>query len=325
MRRRPRRSCWPTGTVTFLFTDIEGSTERWARGRGGDDRGAGGSRRGSCAGSSPNRTASCSSTPVTGSVRCSCHRGAAVRAASVAQTRLELPVRMGVHTGEAQLRDGDYFGPTLNRVARIMDAGHGGQILLSRATAALASDSVTADLGEHRPQGAGVARADLPAGERRVPGAPGRHRPQGQPALTSRPSSSAATRSSPTWSIGSPSSGWSPCSASAARARRVWRSRPGTWRRRRSPTDVGWSSWHASPCPRRCPTPPATVSASRSPESGDLTEFVVNRLRHQRLLLVLDNCEHVLERGGRPGRRRARRVPGGHGARNQPRAADGRG
>ena len=59
-------------------------------------------------------------------------------------------VRMGIHTGEAQERDGDYFGPVLNRAARIMSAGHGGQVLLSEVTAALVNEEVLVDLGEHR-------------------------------------------------------------------------------------------------------------------------------------------------------------------------------
>ena len=49
-----------------------------------------------------------------------------------AQRELELPVRMGIATGEAELRDGDYFGAVLNRAARVMAAGHGGQILRGR-------------------------------------------------------------------------------------------------------------------------------------------------------------------------------------------------
>ena len=54
----------------------------------------------------------------------------AVDAAVAAQRALELPVRMGMATGEAELRDGDYFGTVLNRAARVMAAGHGGQILV---------------------------------------------------------------------------------------------------------------------------------------------------------------------------------------------------
>src|ERR1700686_4132682 len=61
----------------------------------------------------------------------------AVDAAVAAQRALELPVRMGIATGEAELRDGDYFGAVLNRAARVMAAGHGGQVLLTESTAVL--------------------------------------------------------------------------------------------------------------------------------------------------------------------------------------------
>ena len=64
---------------------------------------------------------------------------AAVDAAVAAQRPLELPVRMGLATGEAELRDGDYFGTVLNRAARVMAAGHGGQILVADSTATLLS------------------------------------------------------------------------------------------------------------------------------------------------------------------------------------------
>src|SRR5262245_40877597 len=56
-------------------------------------------------------------------------------------------VRMGVHTGEARRRDGDYFGPALNRTARLMAVGHGGQVLVSEVTHGLASDIAALDLG----------------------------------------------------------------------------------------------------------------------------------------------------------------------------------
>ncbi|MDG2111742.1 MAG: adenylate/guanylate cyclase domain-containing protein, partial [Actinomycetota bacterium] len=49
-------------------------------------------------------------------------------------TSAELRVRIGLHSGAAQERDGNYFGPVLNRAARIMSAGHGGQVLLSELT-----------------------------------------------------------------------------------------------------------------------------------------------------------------------------------------------
>ena len=74
----------------------------------------------------------------------------AVDAAVDAQRKLELPVRMGLATGEAELRDGDYFGTVLNRAARVMAAGHGGQILVADSTATLLSGLELADLGPRR-------------------------------------------------------------------------------------------------------------------------------------------------------------------------------
>src|SRR5882757_1938616 len=74
----------------------------------------------------------------------------AVEAAIQAQLDLELPVRMGMATGEAELRDGDYFGVVLNRAARVMAVGHGGQVLLADSTAILLSGVDLLDLGPRR-------------------------------------------------------------------------------------------------------------------------------------------------------------------------------
>ena len=74
----------------------------------------------------------------------------AVNAAIDAQRALQLPVRMGLATGEAELRDGDYFGTVLNRAARVMAAGHGGQILVAESTAGLLSGLDLVDLGARR-------------------------------------------------------------------------------------------------------------------------------------------------------------------------------
>src|SRR5262249_40360200 len=66
-----------------------------------------------------------------------------------------LRVRMGVHTGAGELRDSDYFGPALNRAARLTAVAHGGQVLVSLATEELVRDSLPGgsgllELGEHR-------------------------------------------------------------------------------------------------------------------------------------------------------------------------------
>src|ERR1700759_2988438 len=126
----------PSGVVTFLFTDVEGSTRRW-------EADADGMRKALAAHDEVLRSAVEASGgwlfKHTGDGVCAAFASpkSAVDAAVAAQRELELPVRMGLATGEAQLREGDYFGAVLNRAASGMAAGHGGQILLVGATAGL--------------------------------------------------------------------------------------------------------------------------------------------------------------------------------------------
>jgi predicted ATPase/class 3 adenylate cyclase len=149
----------PAGTITFLFSDIEGSTRLWE--------------------SSPESMRE-SLTRHDAIVRSAIEDsggyvfatggdgfavafgrvGNALAAAAAAQERLVaepwpeaavISVRMGLHTGEASERDGDYFGPAVNRAARLMATAHGGQVVCSLATASLADGSVPLrSLGEHR-------------------------------------------------------------------------------------------------------------------------------------------------------------------------------
>lgn len=139
----------PSGIVTFLFTDVEGSTRRWEADADGMRaelvahdlvlRGAIEAHGGWVFKHTGDGVCAAFASP-----RC------AVDAAITAQLALDLPVRMGLATGEAELRDADYFGAALNRAARVMAAGHGGQILLADSTAGLLSGVDLRDLGPRR-------------------------------------------------------------------------------------------------------------------------------------------------------------------------------
>ncbi len=134
----------PSGTVTFLFTDLEGSTRLWEehpeamqpalgpprRDRARRDRGPRRSRGEDDRRRVPRR--------VRDRARRRRRRGgrAASRSRpSPGRTAGPLLVRMGLHTGEAELRDGDYYGSAVNRAARLMSVAHGGQVVVSAATA----------------------------------------------------------------------------------------------------------------------------------------------------------------------------------------------
>lgn len=153
----------PAGTVTFLFTDVEGSTRLWEAYRASMEAAL--SRHDAILrevftghGGYVFATA--------GDAFCVAFDPAsdAVLAAVDAQRRLaaepwpedaSLRVRMGIHVGEAQERDGDYFGPAVNRAARLMAVGRGGQILVSLAVHELLSGSDLEEidfvaLGPHR-------------------------------------------------------------------------------------------------------------------------------------------------------------------------------
>ena len=141
-------------SYTFLFTDVEGSTRRWEADP--EEMAA--------ALASHDRTLSATIEAHGGAVFkrtgdgvCAVFESAAeaVSAAVDAQRLLVLPVRMGIHAGGARQRDGDFFGTTVNRCARLMDSGHGGQVLISASAASLAADRrgsgfSVRDLGEHR-------------------------------------------------------------------------------------------------------------------------------------------------------------------------------
>ena len=153
----------PTGTVTFLFTDLEGSTRLWeehpdamrpALARHDEIlRGAVESHGGVVV-----KTTGDGLHAAFGSAEGALESAVAGQRGLAAESWRgvePLRVRMGVHTGSAEARGGDYFGPALNRAARLMQAAHGGQVLVSLATEELVRDSLLGgvglfSLGEHR-------------------------------------------------------------------------------------------------------------------------------------------------------------------------------
>jgi predicted ATPase/class 3 adenylate cyclase len=152
----------PSGTVTFLFTDIEGSTRRWEAQPEAMQRAL--ARHDAILRECIERHGGyVFKTVGDGYYAAFARPSNAVAAAVAAQRALageswsECPpgaVRMALHTGVADERDGDYFGSPLNRVSRLLEAGHGGQVLLSGATVELVRDALPdgvalRDLGEH--------------------------------------------------------------------------------------------------------------------------------------------------------------------------------
>ncbi|HET7758868.1 MAG TPA: adenylate/guanylate cyclase domain-containing protein [Gaiellaceae bacterium] len=140
----------PTGTVTFLFSDIEGSTR--LLNELGTDRYA--------AALDEHRRVLREAFARHDGVEVDTQGDAffvafptaqgALQAAADAQERLELPVRMGLHTGTPFRGVEGYVGEDVHRAARIAAAGHGRQVLVSAAAAALLGDDDLRDLGEHR-------------------------------------------------------------------------------------------------------------------------------------------------------------------------------
>lgn len=174
----PKHSQLPTGTVTFLFTDIEGSTTLWEQHPDAMQvalarhdkllRQAIESSDGCIVKSTGDGAYAAFATAMDALAACLAAQRVLQApnadawkpepAGSDARPPVALKVRMGLHTGAADFRDDDYFGTALNRAARIMSAAHGGQVLLSAATAELVRgnlpEGVTLrEMGEHRLRG----------------------------------------------------------------------------------------------------------------------------------------------------------------------------
>jgi predicted ATPase/class 3 adenylate cyclase len=154
----------PSGTVTFLFTDIEGSTARWERDR--QAMAAAVARHSALLDAAIQAHGGVHFKTVGDAVQAAFPTAPGALAAALDGQRAllteewpdgdSLRVRMALHAGEAEPDDkSDYLAPVLNRLARLLAAGHGGQVLLSQAVQQLARGAVPdgsslQDHGEHR-------------------------------------------------------------------------------------------------------------------------------------------------------------------------------
>jgi predicted ATPase/class 3 adenylate cyclase len=170
--------------LTFLFTDVEGSTRLWER-NPQEMRSALARHDVILRTAITDQDGDVVKTTGDGLMAVFAAPVAAVSAGITAQRALlkepwpvmcAIRVRIGIHTGQAESRGGDFFGPAVNRTARIMAAAHGGQIVVSGSTAELLGGNLPhtvtlRDLGEHRLKDLGrperlfqLAHPDLPAG-----------------------------------------------------------------------------------------------------------------------------------------------------------------
>lgn len=303
----------PPGTITFLLTDIEGSTRLWEE-HPGEMRSAL-ARHDALAGEIIERHS--------GNLIRSKGEGDsvfavfpvpadAVAAACALQQALAsepwphatpLRVRMAVHTGEADLRDGDYYGASVNRCARLRAIGHGGQALISQAVQTLTGLSLPPqvslrDMGSHRLK-------DLSQPERVfqlcIPGLP-----QDFPALCSL-SATATNLPIQTTSFIGRERELAEVKALLGRARLLTLTGSGgtgkTRLSQQAAADVADAYrdgvWlvELAPLSDAVLLHQTVVSVLGVKEEGGkpLLQSLVETLRAKQLLLLLDNCEHVLD------------------------------
>ena len=287
----------PAGVVTFLFTDVEGSTRRWE------------------ADADAMRVALAAHDEVlrgaiethggwlfkhTGDGVCAAFASprSAVDAAVAAQQELELSVRMGIATGEAELRGADYFGVVLNRAARVMAAGHGGQVLLADSTAGLLSGMDLIDLGPRR-----LRDISMPVGVFQVL-AEGLH--TGFPPLRGLDASSGNLRPSVTSFIGRESEVAELQTTLKAHRVVTLTGVGGVGKTRLAlevaagladefPDGVWLFELAAVADPGAVPDVVASVLGITQQPGKSVTESVAAALEGRVRLLVFDNCEHLLD------------------------------
>jgi len=215
-----------------------------------------------------------------------------------AQGVLALPVRMGLATGEAELRDEDYFGAVLNRAARVMAAGHGGQILLAESTAVLLSGVDLVDLGPRR-----LGDVPMPVGVFQVRAAGLREE---FPGLRALDTTQGNLRPATTSLIGRESEVTEIQAALKAHRLVTLTGVGGVGKTRLAlevaaqvadefPDGVWVFELAAVTAPAAVPDAVAAVLGITQQPGKTLSESVAGALEGRVRLLVFDNCEHVLD------------------------------
>jgi predicted ATPase/class 3 adenylate cyclase len=303
----------PSGTVTLLFTDIEGSTRLWERSpmamtsalKGHDNLLRSVIER---SGGYVFKTA--------GDAFCAAFSTAkeAVQAASEAQRAISrepwpadavVRVRMALHTGECEERDGDYFGPVLNRIARLESIAHGGQVVLTRATTDVVRDQLPEGvrlrgLGTHRLKDLGrpedVFQLEIEGLEEDFPPLNSLNNPEFQHNLPEQVSSF----------VGREGEVAKLCSL-LGDARIVTLTGPGGVGKTRLALQAAvelldgsdHGVWFVDLAPIEDPAFVALTVANtlgiREERGRAIITSLVDALRERAMLVVLDNCEHVIE------------------------------
>jgi predicted ATPase/class 3 adenylate cyclase len=303
----------PSGTVTLLFTDIEGSTRLWESERA--EMAAALRRHDAILRDAIGRAGGFVFKTV-GDEFCAAFRTplAAVSAALDAQRSLAdeawptsrpVLVRMALHTGVCEEWDNDYFGSTVNRTARLEAIAHGGQVLLSGATAALVADGLPdgvalRDLGQHRLKDLGrpeqvfqLQAASLVAEFPQLASLDNPELPNNLPMIISpfigRDLELAEVRDLLRASrlltlTGAGGSGKTRLALQAA-AEMLGVRRDGVWFVELAPLTE----------PEQVPAAVAAVLGLPDPGSLQLAEAVIEALGCQDALIILDNCEHLID------------------------------
>ena len=306
----------PSGTVTFLFTDLEGSTRLWEEHTEGmraalarhdeilhEAVAAQGGQVVKATGDGVHAVFPVAEDAVAAAVAAQMGLGAE----SWAEVG-ELRVRMGLHTGSADRRGGDYYGPTLNRAARLMAIAHGGQIVCSQAAADLVRDSLPdltglVDLGDHQLRDLGRVERVFQVTHPRLRGefAPLRSMDPAAPSNLPLPRSGFIGRQEELKKLtklldrsrvitltGTGGVGKTRLAVQAADSL-VSRFGDGVWFVDLAPVDNGGL------------VATAVATAMRLPDrrQGTVEDALVAAAREWHALIVLDNCEHVIETAAR--------------------------